>query len=140
VLAYPPTLPHPCACCAKELELVSITLQVLFTLCADAYWALLQVRQATAEVGGTRAVNCKSGKDRTALELALSFSQEACLQGYVPSRLQYSLKERLQVGLSYELTGENNGQPNAYAFSELELACLPAGWAPPWRYCGKVMS
>lgn len=54
--------------------------------------------------------------------------------------LQDTLKQALLTGLSYSMTGENNGQPSAYAFSELELACLPPGWRPPWQLCGKVMS
>ena len=33
------------------------------------------VRDATRELGGSRAVNCKSGKDRTAMEIAISFTQ-----------------------------------------------------------------
>ncbi|KAJ9515956.1 hypothetical protein QJQ45_016863 [Haematococcus lacustris] len=103
----------------------------------EAVWL---VRRATAECGGVRAVNCKSGKDRTALELALSLSQEVGAAGMVPDRLLHSLRTALQVGLSYELTSWNSGQPSSYAFELLELACLPSGWAPSWRYCGKVQS
>lgn len=33
------------------------------------------VREAVRQLGGCRAVNCKSGKDRTASELAISFTQ-----------------------------------------------------------------
>lgn len=33
------------------------------------------VRDVARELGGARAVNCKSGKDRTAMEIAISFTQ-----------------------------------------------------------------
>lgn len=57
--------------------------------------AFLQVRAAAAEVGGVRALNCKSGKDRTALELAQALSAEACAGGHVPARLQVRGQLRL---------------------------------------------
>lgn len=38
----------------------------------EAVWL---VRGAVHELGGVRGINCKSGKDRTAMEIALSFTQ-----------------------------------------------------------------
>jgi len=102
--------------------------------------AISLVRRAVAELGGVRGVNCKSGKDRTALELAQSLSQDAVEAGQLSPHLQAALVRDLQAGLSYMQTGENNGQPSAYAFSETELVCLPPGWSPKWQLCGKVMS
>jgi hypothetical protein len=129
-----------------------------------------------------RGVNCKSGKDRTALEISLALASAAeragLLQHPDPSGLsstpggggqvggndrahtaasarlkgemsgahslpvlgltRENLVGALRAGLSYAITAENNGQPSAYAFSELELATLPRGWMPAWRLCGKV--
>lgn len=48
------------------------------------------------------------------------------------------VQANLNRGLSYAMTGQNNGQPNAYAFSEMELLTFPKGWAPNWKLCGKV--
>lgn len=71
------------------------------------------------------------------------------MRGSVPSTLinpqalfamQMQLKNAVEAGLSYAMTGENNGQPSSYAFSELELVCMPPGWRPAWHLCGKVMS
>ncbi len=68
----------------------------------------------------------------------------ACVQvveaGLLAPRRQAALQAAFQAGLSYDMTGENNGQPNAYAFSELELVAMPPGWRPAWQLCGKVLS
>jgi len=98
------------------------------------------VRRAAKELGAVRAINCKSGKDRTAMEIAISFTQEAAeAVGLSPSQ-QAELKRALQEGLSYRLTAQNHGRPACYAFNEFELITLPPGWAPSWRTCGKVLS
>lgn len=95
---------------------------------------------AAQELGAIRAVNCKSGKDRTAIELSISCSRHAVEAGVLPPEQEIVLRSAMQAGLSYSTTTENNGQPSAYAFSELELACLPPSWRPSWHLCGKVMS
>lgn len=64
----------------------------------------LQVRRAVSELGGVRAVNCKSGKDRTALELSISFVQEAVAAGILlPSSPPSFVTDALQRGLSYDM-------------------------------------
>ena len=45
----------------------------------SSFCACGQVRVATRELGGFRAINCKSGKDRTAMEIAISFTQVGAL-------------------------------------------------------------
>lgn len=96
------------------------------------------VRDAVKALGGARAVNCKSGKDRTAMEMALSFSMEAIRELKIPEEKEEKLRRRLQRGLSYQITAQNNGKPTAYAFTEFELATMPPMWAPEWKLCGKV--
>jgi hypothetical protein len=85
-----------------------------------------------------RAVNCKSGKDRTALELCKAFADAVIQEGLVPESQREWLEDRLLRGLSYITTSQNHGQPPAYAFNEMEIATLPDGWRPDWRLCGKV--
>ncbi|GAX76742.1 hypothetical protein CEUSTIGMA_g4189.t1 [Chlamydomonas eustigma] len=101
----------------------------------DSVWL---VRDTTRELGGVRGVNCKSGKDRTAMEIALSFTQEASRQLDLSSAQQHTLCQAAMSGLSYELTSQNNGRPCAYAFNEFELVTMPPGWSPDWKLCGKV--
>ncbi|GLC45699.1 hypothetical protein PLESTF_000471800 [Pleodorina starrii] len=122
------------------------------------------VRRACSEVGGGRAVNCKSGKDRTALEVSKALADEvvAAVQaagaaggtaasgggaggggsgggsGLLPAGQRDWLEGQFLRGLSYMTTSANHGQPPAYAFNEMELATLPPGWKPDWRLCGKV--
>ena len=96
------------------------------------------VRDAVKGLGGVRGVNCKSGKDRTAMEISLLFSIEAGRELSLPRRKQDELCKSLQRGLSYLLTAQNNGKPTAYAFTEFELATMPPKWAPEWKLCGKV--
>jgi hypothetical protein len=99
-----------------------------------------QVRRAAAALGGVRAVNCKSGKDRTAVDVSLAFTEAAVAAGVVAAEQAPLVTAGVQRGLSYVVTSENNGQPSAYAFSELELSCMPSGWRPAWHLCGKVPS
>lgn len=99
-----------------------------------------QVRLAVEEVGGGRAVNCKSGKDRTALELSKTLAAEVVAKGLLPPSETHWLEGQFLRGLSYVTTTQNHGQPPAYAFNEMEIATLPAGWRPDWRLCGKVAS
>ncbi|MEW5309099.1 MAG: hypothetical protein WDW38_001009 [Sanguina aurantia] len=101
----------------------------------ESFWL---IRTACKEVGIGRAVNCKSGKDRTALELSISLTQETIAAGLASPDGYEALRGNLNRGLSYAMTGQNNGQPNAYAFSEMELLTFPKGWAPNWKLCGKV--
>ncbi|EFJ41630.1 hypothetical protein VOLCADRAFT_98381 [Volvox carteri f. nagariensis] len=96
------------------------------------------VRRACAEVGGGRAVNCKSGKDRTALELSKALAEEAVAAGLLPQGQVTWLEGQFLRGLSYMSTSQNHGQPPAYAFNEMEIATLPPGWRPDWRLCGKT--
>ncbi|KAG2451138.1 hypothetical protein HYH02_004405 [Chlamydomonas schloesseri] len=96
------------------------------------------VRRACMEVGAGRAVNCKSGKDRTALELCRAFADEVVGAGLLPAGAEPWLQAQFMRGLSYMTTSQNHGQPPAYAFNEMEIATLPAGWRPDWRLCGKV--
>lgn len=98
----------------------------------------IQVRRACAEVGAGRAVNCKSGKDRTALELAKAFADEVLGAGLLPPASRSWLEAQFLRGLSYSTTSQNHGQPPAFAFNEMEILTLPAGWRPDWRLCGKV--
>eukprot|EP00198_Chlamydomonas_reinhardtii_P011783 XP_001701120.1 predicted protein [Chlamydomonas reinhardtii] len=98
------------------------------------------VRRACTEVGAGRAVNCKSGKDRTALELCRAFADEVVGAGLLPNGAEPWLQAQFMRGLSYMTTSQNHGQPPAYAFNEMEIATLPAGWRPDWRLCGKVAS
>lgn len=81
-----------------------------------------------------------AGKDRTALELVKSLADEAVVAGAVPPSGRALVEHRLARGLSYLVTSHNNGQPPAYAFSEVELMALPDGWRPDWKLCGKVPS
>ncbi|KXZ45597.1 hypothetical protein GPECTOR_53g90 [Gonium pectorale] len=98
------------------------------------------LRRACSEVGIGRAVNCKSGKDRTALELAKAFADEVLETGLLPTTPESRawLEGQFLRGLSYVTTSQNHGQPPAYAFNEMEILTLPAGWRPDWRLCGKV--
>ena len=96
------------------------------------------VRDTVKALGGARAVNCKSGKDRTAMELSLSFSMEAGDELKLSEAKRERLCRSLQKGLSYQITAQNNGKPTAYAFTEFELATMPPKWAPEWKLCGKV--
>ncbi|KAG2484581.1 hypothetical protein HYH03_016624 [Edaphochlamys debaryana] len=98
------------------------------------------VRRACSEVGGGRAVNCKSGKDRTALELSKAFAEEVVSAGLLPASSRPWLEAQFLRGLSYVVTSQNHGQPPAYAFNEMEIVTLPPGWRPDWRLCGKVSS
>ncbi|PNH05297.1 Type I inositol 3,4-bisphosphate 4-phosphatase [Tetrabaena socialis] len=98
------------------------------------------VRRACSEVGAGRAVNCKSGKDRTALELCKAFADEVVTAGLLPRAAVPWLEAQFMRGLSYVTTSQNHGQPPAYAFNEMEILTLPAGWRPDWRLCGKVAS
>lgn len=91
-------------------------------------------------MGAGRAVNCKSGKDRTALELCRAFADEVVGAGLLPNGAEPWLQAQFMRGLSYMTTSQNHGQPPAYAFNEMEIATLPAGWRPDWRLCGKVAS
>lgn len=72
------------------------------------------------------------------MEVAISFTQEAVAAGAVSEWMAPELTQRLQRGLSYAMTGQNNGQPNAYAFNEMELVALPKPLVPDWKLCGKV--
>ncbi len=99
-----------------------------------------QVRHACEEVGGGRAVNCKSGKDRTALELSKALADEGVEAGLLPRCQADWLEGQFLRGLSYVSTSQNHGQPPAYAFNEMEIITLPPGWRPDWRLCGKVAS
>ncbi|GIL69286.1 hypothetical protein Vretimale_12597 [Volvox reticuliferus] len=98
------------------------------------------VRRACEEVGGGRAVNCKSGKDRTALEISKAMAKEVVAAGLFPASETSWLEGQFLRGLSYVTTSQNHGQPPAYAFNEMEIVTLPPGWRPDWRLCGKVSS
>ncbi|GIL66193.1 hypothetical protein Vafri_19789 [Volvox africanus] len=98
------------------------------------------VRSACEEVGGGRAVNCKSGKDRTALEISKALTEEVVAAGLFPASETSWLEGQFLRGLSYVTTSQNHGQPPAYAFNEMEIVTLPPGWRPDWRLCGKVSS
>ena len=50
---------------------IALLLFLYFVQDVESVWL---ARDAARELGGTRAVNCKSGKDRTAMEIALSFT------------------------------------------------------------------
>ncbi len=56
-----------------------------------------QVCQATEEVGGMRAVNCKSGKDRTAIELSVTMARQAVVSGVLTEGAQRPLQAAMQV-------------------------------------------
>lgn len=56
-----------------------------------------QVRRATTELGGVRAVNCKSGKDRTAIELSVTCPQQAVEAGVIDGAQQWALQTAMQV-------------------------------------------
>ncbi len=117
------------------LALLTPTPPFTITCPTDPY---AQVRRACSEVGAGRAVNCKSGKDRTALELAKAFAEEVLAAGLLPHASRAWLEAQFLRGLSYSTTSQNHGQPPAYAFNEMEILTLPAGWRPDWRLCGKV--
>ncbi|GLI63464.1 hypothetical protein VaNZ11_006438 [Volvox africanus] len=98
------------------------------------------VRCACEEVGGGRAVNCRSGKDRTALEISKALTEEVVVAGLFSASETSWLEGQFLRGLSYVTTSQNHGQPPAYAFNEMEIVTLPPGWRPDWRLCGKVSS
>ncbi len=81
---------------------------------------------------GGRGVVCKSGKDRTGMEISRALASEIAEEKCLPER---KIRIELQKGISYHLTSLNTGQPAAYAFYPFFVPFLPNELQPPLNLC-----
>lgn len=98
------------------------------------------IADAVAALGGARGISCKSGKDRTGTEASNTLSRAHRSDGNENEARVKKINEELMGGNSYEITGENTGEENAYAFNKWQRPTLPEAWRPPEKFCGNVAS
>lgn len=91
-------------------------------------------------LGGQLSVKCKSGKDRTGAKICQYFSDEFSSKTPKERANKQKIKERLQLGISYHLTGINTGKCKGFAFNEVQQRCLPEALALPENVCGSAPS
>lgn len=83
-------------------------------------------------VGGGLGIVCKSGKDRTGVEVSRELAKD------VAARLnldEEELKGKLFAGISHRITGLNTLDEDGYAFSIAQQPYLPSEITPPSSLC-----
>lgn len=87
-----------------------------------------------SELGGTKGVACKSGKDRTALEVSRELTSHVSTEKLTKKDKEQT-RRMLLGGLSLEITGQNIGK-NGYAINDFQRQFFPKGLEPIKRLCG----